>query len=256
MAERVGVSRLTLREAVRILQTKQVLEVRHGHGTFVKPVAEWSPFDPELLAVKSRHSDGAGALPQKLVEARRLIEVGAAQLAAARRSETDLEAMTAALERMKHAGDDVDAFALADIDFHQAVLAAVGNVFIVAVFEPFGRLILAARRQTKARAEIRAHALVAHQRILDAIRDRDPEAARWAMHDHLTQTKEDLEAYADFLEEQYLGRLADGRDDAAVPASRLLERAAAPMLAGVSGSLERADGAVEGSSWLSDRSEQ
>lgn len=211
LAEFVGVSRLTLREAVKILQAKHVLEVRHGTGTFVNPVADWSPFDPALLAVKARHSHGVGALPEKLIEARRLIEVGAAELAAARRSDADLAAMEATIERMKIADTDVDAFAQADVDFHQGVLAAVGNTFMVAIFEPFGRLILAARQQTKSRAEIRAHALVAHQRILDAIRDRDPEAARWAMHDHLMQTKEDLRAYAVFLDEEYLER--QGGDD-------------------------------------------
>jgi GntR family transcriptional regulator, transcriptional repressor for pyruvate dehydrogenase complex len=252
LAEYVGVSRLTLREAVKILQAKHVLEVRHGHGTFVKPVAEWSPFDPELLAVKSRSSDGAGALPEKLVEARRLIEVGAAQMAAARRTEADLKAMCATLERMKQAGDDIDAFAAADIDFHQAVLAAVGNAFIVAMFEPFSRLILAARRQTKSRAEIRAHALVAHQRILDAIRDRDPEAARWAMHDHLTQTREDLAAYADFLEEQYLGRLSDRQASVDPDEADAPDHLSDPVPPGVS--FESVFDAGEGNSWPSNRS--
>lgn len=207
LAEFTGVSRLTLREAVKTLQSMQVLQVRHGHGTFVSPVADWSPFDPQLLAVKSRYSHGIAALPEKLVEARRLIEVGAAEMAAARRSDADLATMEETLVRMRAAGGDIDAFAQADVDFHQAILAAVGNAFIVAIFEPFGQLILAARRQTKSRAEIRAHALVAHERILGAIRDRDPEAARWAMHDHLMQTKEDLAAYATFLEEEYLERL-------------------------------------------------
>lgn len=201
---------MTLREAVKSLQSMHVLQVRHGHGTFVNPVTNWSPFDPQLLAITSRHSHGVGALPERLVEARRLIEVGAAEMAAARRSEADLQAISTALENMRAAGDDVDAFAAADVDFHQAVLASVGNAFVEAIFEPFGQLILAARRQTKSRAEIRAHALVAHERILGAIRDRDPEAARWAMHDHLVQTKEDLRAYATFLEEDYLQRLNGG----------------------------------------------
>lgn len=207
LAELVGVSRLTLREAVKMLQSMHVLQVRHGHGTFVNPVAKWSPFDPQLLAVKSRYSHGIAALPEKLVEARRLIEVGAAELAAARRTPADLAVMEETLTRMQAAGGDIDAVAIADVDFHQAILAAVGNAFIVAIFEPFGQLILAARRQTKSRAEIRAHALVAHERILGAIRDRDPEAARWAMHDHLMQTKADLAAYASFLEADYLERV-------------------------------------------------
>lgn len=212
LAERTGVSRLTVREAITVLQAKHVLEVRHGRGTVVNPIARWTPFDPMLLAARSRHADGAGALPEKLIEARRLIEVGVAELAAARRSEADLGALAATLDRMEAAGADVDAFAAADIEFHQAVLAAAGNAFLAAIFDPFGQLIWAARRQTKVHAEIRAHALVAHRRIFGAIRERDPEAARWAMHQHMMQTKEDLEGHAEKLEleEAYAAAGANG----------------------------------------------
>ncbi len=193
LAERAEVSRLTVREAITVLRTKRVLEVKHGRGTFVNPICHWSPFDPTLLAARSGDAVGAGALPKKLIEARRLVEVGVVELAAARRSAKDLEALAEALERMKKAGDDVDAIAEADIEFHQIILAAAGNAFIAALFDPIRQLVWAARRQTKGYPQIRMRAIAAHTRILKTIRDKDPEAARWAMNDHLVQTEEDLD---------------------------------------------------------------
>lgn len=194
LAERAEVSRLTVREAITVLRTRRVLEVKHGRGTFVNPVSYWSPFDPTLLAARSGDALGAGAMPKKLIEARRLVEVGVAELAAARRTTGDIEAMDDALKRMKEARDDVDAIADADIEFHQAIVAAAGNAFIAALFDPIKQLVWAARRQTKGYAKIRARAIAAHTRILKAIRDRDPESARWAMNDHLIQTEEDLDS--------------------------------------------------------------
>ena len=194
LAERAEVSRLTVRESITVLRTKRVLEVKHGRGTFVNPISHWSPFDPTLLAARSGDAVGAGALPKKLIEARRLVEVGVVELAAARRSKGDLEALTESLERMKQAGDDVDAIAEADIEFHQAIMAAASNAFIAALFDPIRQLVWAARRQTKGYPRIRARAIAAHTRILRTIRDKDPEAARWAMNDHLIQTEEDLDS--------------------------------------------------------------
>lgn len=193
LADRANVSRLTVREAITVLRTKRVLEVKQGRGTFVNPISRWSPFDPTLLVAHSADAAGAGALPKKLIEARRLVEVGVAELAAARRSSGDLEAMTRALEQMKKVEDDTDAIAEADIGFHQAIMAAAGNAFIAALFDPIRQLVWAARRQTKGYPRMRARAIAAHTRILRTIRDKDPEAARWAMNDHLIQTEEDLD---------------------------------------------------------------
>jgi len=208
LAEREQVSRLTVREAIAVLKTKRVLDVKHGRGTLVNPIALWSPFDPALLAARSGNSVGAGVLPRKLIETRRLVEVGVAELAAARRSEKDLEAMRDAHQKMKDSGNDADEFTGADIAFHQAVMASASNAFIAALFDPIKQLVWQARRQTKEYMHIRSHAIVAHERIFKAIRDQDPEAARWAMHDHLVQTEEDLDKHlqGDLVDEQGLSK--------------------------------------------------
>lgn len=195
LAEREQVSRLTVREAITVLRTKQVLEVKHGRGTVVNPIARWSPFDPDLLAARSEDLIGTSALPRKLLEARRLVEIGVAEMAASRRSEEDVRKIQAAHERMKSSAEDVELIVEADIAFHQAIMSSVGNAFIAALFDPIKQLVWEARRQTKEYAGIRVHAIAAHERILQAIIDRDPERARTAMKNHLIQTEKDLDEH-------------------------------------------------------------
>ena len=80
LADMAGVSRLTVREAVKSLQAKGVVRIHRGRGTFVNPSSEWSPFDPMLLAARSQE-DGK-AVWRGLLETRRLVEEGVARLAA------------------------------------------------------------------------------------------------------------------------------------------------------------------------------
>jgi GntR family transcriptional repressor for pyruvate dehydrogenase complex len=198
LAEREGASRLTIREAVRILRQKNVVAVVRGRGTFVQPRQRWSPLDPAVLGALARSPDALVERVQALLEARALVEVGVAELAAARRSDEDLAAMAEAVAAMRDAdGDvdgDVDAFAAADLAFHDAVMTAAGNPVIAALFDPITLLLRDTRRQTSRDPVARGHALRAHERILAAIERRDPVQAAGAMRDHLTETGEDFAA--------------------------------------------------------------
>jgi GntR family transcriptional regulator, transcriptional repressor for pyruvate dehydrogenase complex len=196
LAGMTGVSRLTVREAVKSLQDRGVVRVEQGRGTFVNPPSEWSPFDPMLLAVRS--ADQPAFLSEKLLEARRVVEVGVCELAATRRSAQDLAALEAANAAIEEAEgqNDVDHFVEGDIAFHQAIMDAAGNAFLAALFEPIRELLYQARRQTSSFPEARKHALAAHRRILRALRSRSTRAARDAMHDHLIETEKDLVTYS------------------------------------------------------------
>jgi GntR family transcriptional repressor for pyruvate dehydrogenase complex len=196
LAEMAGVSRLTVREAVRSLQGRGVVRVEQGRGTFVNPPSEWSPFDPTLLAVRS--ADQPALLSEKLIEARRVVEVGVCELAATRRSAHDLSALRAALAEMEEAesGGDIDRFVDADIAFHQAIMTAAGNAFLAALFEPIRELLYKSRSQTSSFPKARRHAVEAHRRVLKALQSGSPRAARSAMHDHLVQTENDLVTYS------------------------------------------------------------
>jgi GntR family transcriptional regulator, transcriptional repressor for pyruvate dehydrogenase complex len=197
LAREARVSRLTVREAVKTLRAKNVVRVDRGRGTYVNPADQWTALDALARATVQRRSTLTGALPQRLIEARRIVEVGAAELAAARHTDEDIAMLEKHLGEMAAAAqiEDVDAFVAADIAFHETVLHAAGNVFIAALLDPLSQLLVPARRQTSEFDAIRRHALAHHAAILEAIRTSAPERARRAMHDHIQQTEDDLRAY-------------------------------------------------------------
>ncbi len=196
LAAQKGISRLTAREAVKILRSANVVDVRHGSGSFVNPVREWTGVEALVLA-STVDATQLAAVPRRLIEARRLLEVGVAGLAAQRRSEADLGKLHDALRAMSesHARADVQAFVDADLAFHQALVAASDNVFVTALLEPLRRVLADARYQTSAVTLIRAHAIHEHYRILAAMIDGDVDAARAAMVAHMDQTERDLQRY-------------------------------------------------------------
>lgn len=196
LATQQGVSRLTAREAVKVLRSAGVVDVRHGSGSFVKPLREWTGMEA-LIVASTVDAAQLAAVPQHLIEARRLLEVGVAGLAAQRRSEADLRTLHDALMAMSegHQHADVSAFVDADLAFHQTLVDACGNVFVTALLEPLRRVLADARHQTSAIAMIRAHAIHEHHRILAAVTAGDADAARAAMVAHMDQTEQDLQHY-------------------------------------------------------------
>lgn len=196
LAEEAGVSRLTLREAVKSLGQRGVLRVEQGRGTFVNPTSEWLPFDPQLLATLVRRDHG---LAIQLTEVRGIVEVGAAALAARRRTGSDLKAMREALDRARtaHDADDVEAFSRADIDFHLAVLGAVENQFVPALLDPVEAALREIRLQTSQDRSANARALVMHGRIYDAIRRRSARGASEQMSRHLEETRRHIAGMGD-----------------------------------------------------------
>jgi GntR family transcriptional regulator, transcriptional repressor for pyruvate dehydrogenase complex len=192
LAEEAGVSRLTLREAVKSLGRRGVVRVEQGRGTFVNPTSEWLPLDPELLTTLVRRDHG---LASQLTEVRGIVEVGAAGLAARRRSTEDLRRMRESLERAEAAlaDGDVTAFSQADIDFHEAVLGAVQNHFVPALLVPVDGALREIRVQTSQDPAAASRALVMHRRVYDAVRRRSSKAAAAAMRQHLDETRRQIE---------------------------------------------------------------
>lgn len=146
-----------------------------------------------------RHARSAGQRRQsslELLEVRMMIETGAAELAAERRSDEHLAALEATLARMRehHGEGDVDAFVEADLEFHDVVMRAADNRILVAALRPLTSMLTETRGETSAVEEIRAHAIEQHQAVLDAIRSGVPIAARDAMASHMRQTRDDLVA--------------------------------------------------------------
>lgn len=199
LAALTGVSRMTLREAVRLLQAKGIVSVEHGRGTFVRRMRDWSILDPAVLRVRVESEDGSDEIFLKVLEARRLIEVDVAELAARRRTAADLASMRKALDAMRRHADTgpIDAFTEADVAFHQAVMQAAGNEVITAFFTPVESLVMDSRRRTSESGSARVHAIAAHHAIYAAIQAGDPAKARRAMEAHLTETSSDAETAID-----------------------------------------------------------
>ncbi|WP_030154566.1 FadR/GntR family transcriptional regulator [Glycomyces sp. NRRL B-16210] len=195
LADDLGVSRLTLREAVRLLQAQGVIVQVPGRRHRVAPVAEWSGLEAVV-----RHARSAGERERsslELLEVRMMIETGAAQLAAMRRSEDDLAALRYEIGRMRaaHERTDVAAFVEADLEFHEVVLRSAENRILVAALRPLTALLTETRSETSAVFEIREHAIAEHEAVAAAIESGDPVAARDAMASHMDQTRGDLVEY-------------------------------------------------------------
>ena len=195
LALKYGMSRLTVREAVRILRSQNIVTIRRGRGTFVNPPQVWTSLDA-VVRIEERQSP-TGRVSERLLEARRIVEVGAAQLAATNRSKEDLDSLAASLEEMRLANrlNRVDLLVEADIAFHDVIMHATANMFIPFMFEPFGNLLIKARTETSAYPEIQVNAIAAHEAILEALTAGDPERSRDAMEAHMNQTQADLRRY-------------------------------------------------------------
>ena len=197
LAVRFGVSRLTVREAIRSLASTNVIEVRHGKSSVINPPDTWSPLDPRLLQARGEVSGEPGLLPGKLIEARRTIEVGVAELAARRRTDQHLGRLARHLDEMRqaHQEADVSRFVEADLAFHHALFEIADNLFLDAVFEPLAEVMRSLRITTSTIEEHRAHAIDWHGRILAAIVDGKADEAREAMRAHLIQTEGDSDEF-------------------------------------------------------------
>lgn len=192
LAERAGVSRLTLREAIKELRHRGVVEVQQGRGTFVTRPEQWSQFDSAVLNARAATEAGYD-LAHELTELRRLFERGVAELAAIRRTDADLAQMNDAIDRMKAhwAAGELEQLATADMDFHDALLRASGNTFALALFHSIDGALRAVRRKTTAMdsGDLIEHAIDFHTKILSAVRRRAPKAAATLMDDHLRETE-------------------------------------------------------------------
>src|SRR3954453_4289763 len=188
LSELADVSRLTVREAIKVLRHKGVVRVEQGRGTFVNPPSRWAPLDPTLLAARTATVHEAGELAKKLTEARRLVEIGVDGPAAERGSINDVRELERCLGAMYATLDDVEAFTEADIAFHAALMSAADNSFVSALFEPLGALMRDVRRATSQGRDAREGGIAWHTKILDAVRTHSRAEARAAMEGHMDET--------------------------------------------------------------------
>lgn len=191
----LDVSLTALRESLKVLAAKGMVDARQKRGTFVRPRAHWNLLDADVLRWQFASSAGATvdvALLRNLAEVRGIVEPAAARLAARRRTDADLEALAAALGAMAREGDAAHAVE-SDLSFHRALLAATHNELLERM-EMVIESGLAHRDQIVHSAPHTEDPVPSHRAVLDAVRDRDPDAAERAMRALLEQAMRDLDA--------------------------------------------------------------
>ncbi len=191
MSARFGVSRSVVREALRVLDAKGLIEVRHGSGTRVTPPDRWDPLDPQVL-VRLPNGGPSARVLRDLLETRAIVECEAAALAAQRADESDRAALDAALETMRVTLDDPARFVTGDSAFHLTLLRAARNCVLERITQPMHALLSYAQQLTDAIPGVLGRALAQHEAIAAAVRSGDAGAARETMREHLAQTQRDI----------------------------------------------------------------
>jgi GntR family transcriptional regulator, galactonate operon transcriptional repressor len=196
----VGASRTVLREAIKVLAAKGLVESRPKIGTRVRPRDAWNLLDADVLAWQQGGVSNASLL-RALTEVRHIIEPAAAELAASRADAADLAALGRALDEMDEASragntEDVEPFVQADMRFHLAIVHACGNELLEQMIRVvYSALLVSFRATSRLPGRARA-AIPKHRAILDAIRARDPRGAAAAMRRLVQTTAREIESMA------------------------------------------------------------
>ncbi len=191
------VSRTVVREVIKVLTTKGLLDARPRTGTYVLPRSRWNLLDADVIVWRNARSLDARLLVE-LEEVRQIIEPWGARLAAMRRSDVELEELEralAALEASTQENHESKALAMlteADVRFHRGVLAAAGNELL----ERLERLLEPALRTRDELAFEHEHGtgfLASHRHVVDCIREQRPDEAFEAMSDLLRAAAADTD---------------------------------------------------------------
>lgn len=179
LAERLGVSRTSVRQALTALEVTGIVEIRHGGGVFIT-----EPPETVLPLLADALADEHEQLPA-IMEVRQAIEAQTARLAALRRTDADLATLELAIRRMQDANESGEDPADADREFHDSIVAAARNPLLATLWEQLSAPVDKTRRASLARPGRPQASLRAHRRIRDAIAAEDPDRAAKAMLDHL-----------------------------------------------------------------------
>ena len=195
LAENFQVGRAAIREALTALRAMGLIEMKQGEGTYVRE------FDPAMLsfpistAILMSKEDVA-----HLLEVRKLLEVGAAGLAARKRTEEDLRAMQSALAQMREVIGDEELGEKADFLFHMAIAEATKNPLLVSLMNNVSGMMMETMRETRriwlfAKQTTTEQLLEDHIAIFEAIREQNIELAQERMKDHLGHVEKVLSDY-------------------------------------------------------------
>lgn len=181
-AERLNVSRGSLREALSILETIGMLRTEPRRGTFVADDTD-TGHDPRRWRFRRRYS------PPEVYQFRFVVEGYAAKLATLRAADRDVASLRRNLDTFKQAvrDEDLAASSRLDFEFHRQIMRLSGNRMFAAVHGTYGAVMLESQRLPLNRREQLWHPVIEHENVLRAIEKRDPDGALYFMHVHIVR---------------------------------------------------------------------
>ena len=191
LAEKLGISRAPLREAISALEILQVIESRGGKGNIIKNTLDSASYASRVKELEKQVS------PFELLEARELVEEEIVGLAAEKATPEDIRELEEALDRMRNALDDSSQAIKFDIQFHLTVAKVAHNSILLQMMDYLahglkGNLWVNIKQKSWVLPGRPQKRFEEHTEILQSIKKGDKEAARKVMHSHLVNVKKDL----------------------------------------------------------------
>lgn len=206
----VGASRSVLREALRVLAAKGMVEARPKAGTFIRPRADWNFLDADILEWSLETPEAINVL-RHLYELRHMVEPVTASMAAKRAKLEDFIAIGKAYEEMAASHYD-HRIIEPDLRFHRAIIAASGNEVFVSLGKVIESTLKIAFHIGSRNTQSQQESLDMHKAVLDAIVERDSSAARAAMETLIEYSQETVISIHASSEKQSRDK---GEDDSA-----------------------------------------
>jgi GntR family transcriptional repressor for pyruvate dehydrogenase complex len=182
LAARIGVSRGSVRDALRTLEVLGLLESRHGQGTFPRELSVDRLVTPLAEVLVYRRD-----LQDELMDVRRMFEPAVARVAAARVTDEDVAELERVIDRQRRKIAAGRSAIGEDTDFHAAMARATHNRVAVRLMATLNDLLMESRKLTLKQRGRPERSLRGHEAIVSAMRQRDPGAAERAMHDHIAE---------------------------------------------------------------------
>jgi GntR family transcriptional regulator, transcriptional repressor for pyruvate dehydrogenase complex len=193
LTERFGVSRGSIRDALRMLELIGLLETRHGQGTFPHELTVDRLVAPLASVMAYRHD-----LQDELLDVRRMFEPAVARVAAARVTDEDFGDLQRILDAQRQKLKTGRSAIVEDTAFHAALARSTRNRVVVSIMSTLNDLLVESRTQALRQKGRPEKSIEGHEAVVAALRRRDAEAAERAMYKHIDQIS-DLQLHTDHL---------------------------------------------------------
>lgn len=196
LCEQLGVSRTVIREALKVLSDKGLIESRPKTGGVALPRQNWKLLDPDILRWEYQFGSPV-AFFERLTEVRLIIEAGAAELAAQKATPAEVAEIAQSYQEMEDTITNFEAYIEADMRFHSAILRASHNELLEQIVQTIRTALIEIRVISAQMPEAQQAVLPQHRLVLEAIQTGRPAEARQAMQTLIQQVGADIRVWLD-----------------------------------------------------------